>query len=132
MKHYVLFLMLSFITTLSFPFQSFAQDYTEDEEGDEIVIINQDLHGNGSGRDYLPVPIQARLFHSACYIIVKFYTNLGEVNVSFTNLTTGSISTTQVNSCIGEVIIPVTLGSGYYRIDFITPEGPSYFGYFTN
>ena len=101
MKHFVLSLMLVVMTLLVFPFHSFAQDIPEDEEGDEIVIINQNQSGDGPARDILPVPINATLFRLSCCIEVEFLSNIGEVTITLTNLTTGTVSSTVANSGFG-------------------------------
>lgn len=130
MKHFVLAPMLVVMTLLAFPFHAFAQDIPEDEEGEEIVIIiNQDLSGNGTGRDILPVPINAMLFRLAGCIEVGFLSNIGEVTISLTNLTTGYVSSTVVNSEFGSIIIPFTNCPGIWRMGFLTGDGCAYEGY---
>ena len=129
MKHFVLSLMLVVMTLLVFPFHSFAQDIPEDEDGDEIVIINQNQSGDGPARDILPVPINATLFRLSCCIEVEFLSNLGEVTITLTNLTTGTVSSTVANSGSGSVIIPFLYTSGLWQIAIIT-DNSTYFGFF--
>lgn len=129
MKHFVLSLMLVVMTLLVFPFHSFAQDIPEDEDGDEIVIINQNQSGDGPARDILPVPINATLFRLSCCIEVEFLSNLGEVTITLTNLTTGTVSTTVANTGSGSVIIPFLYTSGLWQIAIIT-DNSTYFGFF--
>lgn len=129
MKHFVLSLMLVVMTLLVFPFHSFAQDIPEDEDGDEIVIINQNQSGDGPARDILPVPINATLFRLSCCIEVEFLSNLGEVTITLTNLTTGTVSSTVANSGSGSVIIPFLYTSGLWQIVIIA-DNSTYFGFF--
>ena len=131
MRHFVLSLMLVVMTLLVFPFHSFAQDIPEDEEGDEIVIINQNQSGNGPARDILPVPINATLFRLSCCIEVEFLSNLGEVTIQLTNLSNNASVNTAVDSNCGSCIIPITNGSGLYQIVFITADGAQFYGYFS-
>lgn len=130
MKHFVLSLILIVTSQLVLPYQSFAQDIPEDEEGDEIVIINEDLFGNGPARDILPVPINATLFRLACCIEVEFFSNIGEVTIQLTNLSNSASVNMVIDSNIGSCIIPVTSGTGIYRIEFITMEGTQFYGLF--
>lgn len=131
MKHFVLSLILIVTSQLVLPYQSFAQDIPEDEEGDEIVIINEDLFGNGPARDILPVPINATLFRLACCIEIEFFSNIGEVTITLTNLTTGYVSSTVADSGYGSVMIPFISSSGLWRITFQSGGGgPSYLGTF--
>lgn len=117
------------MTLLVFPFHSFAQDIPEDEDGDEIVIINQNQSGDGPARDILPVPINATLFRLSCCIEVEFLSNLGEVTITLTNLTTGTVSSTVANSGSGSVIIPFLYTSGLWQIVIIA-DNSTYFGFF--
>ena len=127
MKQLILTLTLTLACLLTFPSQSFAQDIPEDEVGDEIVIINQDLIGNGPARDI--VPISATLFRLSGYVEVGFLSYLGVVTITLNNLTTGGTATMQINSTFGEAVIPVSLGAGNYRIDFCSSYS-NYYGYF--
>lgn len=61
-KQLILTLTLTFACLLAFPFQSYAQIIPEDEVGDEIIIINEDLFVNGPARDVVSIPISATLF----------------------------------------------------------------------
>lgn len=131
MKHFVLSLILIVTSQLVLPYQSFAQDIPEDEEGDEIVIINEDLFGNGPARDILPAPISATLFRLACCIEVEFFSNIGEVTIQLTNLSNSTSVNTAIDFSCGSCLIPITNGSGLYRIDFITAGGLQFCGYFT-
>ncbi len=129
MKHLILSLSLVFMSLISIPVQSYAQVILDDDEGDEIVIINEDLFGNGPARDLAPVPVCALLFRLSSCIGVEFLNNMGIVTITLSNQTTGGTSTMQINSSFGEAVIPVSLGSGNYRIDFCSSCG-NYYGYF--
>ena len=129
MKKFTLSLMLAFAALLAFPIYSYAQVIPDDEE--EIVIINQDQNGNGLGRNLLSVPIEATYFCTLSYVDVVFLDNIGIVTITLTNLTTGGTAVTQTDSGFGGCLVPVTLGSGFYRISFVVQDGASYEGYFT-
>ena len=129
MKQFTLSLMLAFAALLAFPIYSYAQVIPDDEE--EIVIINQDQNGNGLGRNLLSVPIEATYFCTLSYVDVVFLDNIGIVTITLTNLTTGGAAVTQTDSGFGGCLVPVTLGSGFYRISFVAQDGASYEGYFT-
>lgn len=121
--------MLTITAMLVFSFHSFAQDIPVEEEGEAIVIINQSLNGNGPGRDVVSVPIVATLFRTIHCIEVVFLYNIGEVTITMSNLTTGSLSTTLVDSQNGSIIIPISSVSGFLQITFQTEDSSSYVGY---
>lgn len=131
MKHFVLSLMLVVMTLLVFPFHSFAQDIPEDEEGDEIVIINQNQSGDGPARDILPVPINATLFRLSSCIEVEFLSNIGDVTIMLSNLMTGDYSITIFDSQEDTVILPFPNSSGLWQIGFRISDGSFYIGYFS-
>lgn len=128
MKKSLLSLMLAISAILVFPFQSYAQDNLDDD-GEEIVIGDETVNGNGHGRTL--VPVRAMLFRTFGCIEVEFFSNIGEVTISLTNFTTGSFSTIVVDSQIGSVVVPFAPSSGLWQISFhLEGGGTSYSGTF--
>ena len=130
MKHLFLSVFLASAFLFSFSFTATAQ-IIPDDEGEVIIInIGNPDQQDGLGRSFGTIPLTATLYRTLSYIEVAFLNNIGEVTTTMTNETTGSHITTQVNSSFGEAVIPVSLGSGSYRIDFYSSDG-AYFGFFT-
>lgn len=127
MKKYFLSLMLVFTAMFVFPFHSFAQNIPDEEQGTE-VRIEEYTSENGAGRSI--VPLSVTLFQSMSCIEVVFLSNIGEVTIQLTNLSNNASVNTAIDSNCGSCIIPITNGSGLYRIDFITADGAQFCGYF--
>ncbi len=121
MKKIVLSLTLVLTAMLAFPVLSYAQDISDDD-GEPIIVIDQSLNGNGPGRDFVSVPIMATLYRSLLCISIEFTRDIGEVTISLNNLTTGSFTSTVVNSQNGFAIIPLPASPGLWQITF-QPEG---------
>lgn len=127
MKKYVLSLMLVVTAMFVFPFHSYAQNIPDEEEGTE-VRIEEYTSENGAGRSI--VPLTVTLYQSLSCIEVAFLSNIGEVTIQLTNLSINASVNTVIDSNFGSCIIPVTNGSGIYRIEFITMEGTQFYGLF--
>ena len=110
-----------------FPFHSFAQNIPDEEQGTE-VRIEEYTSENGAGRSI--VPLSVTLYQSMSCIEVVFLSNIGEVTIQLTNLSNNASVNTAIDSNCGSCIIPITNGSGLYRIDFITADGAQFCGYF--
>ena len=102
-----------------------------EKDGEVIVIvIDEFTNGNGQGRSLQMIPLSAWLYRTLSYVNIDFLDNLGVVIITLTNQSTGNSTTTQVNSNFGGALIPVSIGSGNYRIAFLT-QTTSYEGFFT-
>ena len=130
MKRLLLSLMLTISVVIFVPFQSFGQDIPDD--GEEIEIdINTNSSDTGPRRTTSIVPLTAFYFQSLSCIGVVFNENIGDVTITLTNLTSGSLSSIVVDSQIGYVVVPFTPISGLWQISFYVMEsGPSYSGTF--
>ena len=130
MKRIVLYLLMVVPACLSFPSIAKAQN-VPDDEGEVITItIDENSLINGPKRTPLLVPITAVYFEMLSNVDVSFAYNIGDVTVTLTNLVSGSSVVTIVDSSAGNTVIPVTLGTGLYRIEFCTEDGVGYVGYF--
>ena len=131
MKQFIFTLALAFIGQLAFPCQSFAQDIPDDGEGEEIVIINQDLLENGPARGIMLTPITATLFRTTCCICVEFLDYIGEVTITLTNLSTPNQSSINVNSNLRMFDIPISDVPGIWQICIRTSSGNNYVGFYS-
>lgn len=101
--------------------------------GDDDDVIEIDVNYippfTGPKRSPAIVPISAVYYAEQSIIEVSFLNNIGEVDVTFTNLTLGSGSNFTIDSSFGSVYIPVNYTSGYFSVEFVTSTGDTYLGY---
>ena len=130
MKRFVLPLMLTVLSLIVFPIQSFGQDIPDD--GEEIEIdINNNSSDTGPRRSS-SLPMTAFFYQSISCIEVFFQYNIGFVTISLTNLTAGGYSTDiLVDSQSGSFIIPFVSVPGIWLISFLPEVGPGYSGLFS-
>ena len=128
MRKTILYLLMIVFISLSFSTTAQAQDIPE-EEGEEIVIVPDENNiGNGNIRSITYVPFYVTMYQS--FVVVDFLCYIGEVTIQLTNLSNSASVNMVINSNIGSCIIPVTSGTGIYRIEFITMEGTQFYGLF--
>ena len=131
--HNVLCPMKKFLLLLAplFALSFFVMPSFSQNDYDVIEIdINYTPPVVGPVRYPVLVPITATYYVSLSYIDVVFTDNIGDVTITLSNLTTGGYVSSQINSGFGGALVPVTLGSGNYRIDF-SSSGGNYYGTFT-
>ena len=130
MKKNFVYLLLAISFLLAIPQPTMAQNIPD--EGEEIVVdVTGNNSENGPGRILSPIPLTAIYYHSLSCLEIYFLYSIGDVTITLTNLTTGGAAVTQTDSGFGGCLVPVTLGSGFYRISFVAQDGASYEGYFT-
>ena len=112
-----------------FPLSAFAQN-NGDDEYEAIDLTFEQNNPDIGARTGNMLPIEAYFSSSLSAVFVNFLVCVGEVEIRLTNLTTGSMISTVVNSAIGSCFIPVTGGSGLYRLDFQDCDGAIVYGYF--
>ncbi len=130
MKKTVLFITMTVSVLLFGLPNTKALTLSDDVEVIEIDI-SYHLPENGPKRNPILIPINALYYVTFSYIDVSFTSNIGDVTITLTNQTTGGSTSMQSNSGFGGCLVPVTLGSGFYRISFVAQDGASYEGYFT-
>lgn len=130
MKRSLLLSLMSVSLFIIFPQKANAQNPPENEgEIIEITILETPPE-NGPKRSPDLIPFVVSYYATSSTVSVDFLQSLGDVTITLYNLTTGATAATQVNVGIGTINIPVTLGSGYYRISFVTEGGTTYEGFF--
>ena len=122
----ILSLLLFAACLAAVPVFSFA----DVEEGD-VIDIQYLPSGQSLHRSMVPIPLQAIFYPIRGIVTVEFAYDLGEVGVRMTNCTAGLSTTTNVDSMEGTVSLPVPFGCGLYLIEFLTPAGDTFYGYFT-
>ncbi|MBR4351736.1 MAG: DUF3244 domain-containing protein [Bacteroidales bacterium] len=128
MKHFFLHLLLPLLATLFvLPFPISAHSHQDDQQP---ILINVTLPGQSGNRGSLQIPFEAVLSTEALTITIVFQSEIGYLDVSITNLSTGSSTNTNINSAAGNIGLPVTGGSGLYYIELCATD-VIYYGYFT-
>lgn len=122
------FFLLFFVVFL---FQTNNYSFADGDQNGDVIDVTYVNPGQSLNRTQGFVPISVIYYSLNSYIAVLFLDNLGDVTITLYNLTTGATAATQVNAGIGTINIPVTLGSGYYRISFVTEGGTTYEGFFS-
>lgn len=99
-------------------------------DDDEIIEIDVNYNPPVTGPKRAPahIPITASYYVSSSIIEVIFLSNIGNVNIVLTNLSTGSMSTFNTSS-EGPLFIPISQIDGFYSIEFITSAGHTFIGY---
>ena len=100
------------------------------------IVIGTGGDGSGGGEGDDPnslgtVPISCEYIEDTPGLVFNFYSDLGNVSITITNLLTGEIVSRVVDTQLGIVNIPISGSAGYYYISIITPSGLYYHGQFT-
>lgn len=132
MKRITCFLFAA-LATLSLSFATTPMTDDDDQEEKIDIIYNGPGEGGGDnnmrGGIYVPISATYSSFHSL--ITVVFSENLGDIDIKVTNLITGAVSIVPVDSSAGSVYVPVTLGNGFYLLEFVSGGATLYYGYFS-
>ena len=131
MKPFSLSLLFA-LFALFVPTYVIAQDTGDDgEDGEEIIVIlDESTHGNGPARSFVSSPFCITLYLSLSLLAVDFTYQIGEGIITLTNLSTSCYSTAHYNSALGNTIVPITTGAGFYCISITAENGDVYIGYF--
>lgn len=132
MKRITIAFLFLFCLTSLFAFHSAPA--TSPSEGIPIIIGTGGDGSGGEGGDdpntFGAIPISCEYFEDIPCLVFNFYSDLGIVNITITNLTTCEIVSRVVDSQLGIVNIPISGNEGYYFISIVTPSGRSYQGQF--
>lgn len=124
MKKIVLFMsFLCLVATSSWS----AED---DHQFIPIAVLDNTVVTGQTHRAPIFIPIQAYydvFFTSVC---VQFLQNIGDVDVTITNLCTGDYVEYDVDSSIGWTMLPISGEAGTYRIVLLLSSGAGYEGQF--
>lgn len=80
-------------------------------------------------RDLIQVPIAC--FYSDGSLFFTFMEDLGELEISVTNLSTGAEIIDEIDSFCGNAVMEVPESSGEYQIEITTETGEAYYGEYT-
>lgn len=125
------FLLLAMFTAFSL---SFAFETRMDDDPEEAIPLQFNEHGEGGDgnniRGGVFIPVVATYNPSTTCVCIDFVYGMGVIDIKLINLSTGEYSLTPVDSSFGNSYIPILLGCGLYRIEFISGSSILYYGYF--
>lgn len=102
----------------------------DDHQFIPIAVLDNTVVTGQTHRAPIFIPIQAYydvFFTSVC---VQFLQNIGDVDVTITNLCTGDYVEYDVDSSIGWTMLPISGEAGTYRIVLLLSSGAGYEGQF--
>ena len=124
MKRFVLILCALF-------FVQFSNIIRAEEQRNILIVKKKDSEDvpKQRPRDLIQVPIAC--FYSNGSLFFTFMEDLGELEISVTNLNTGVEIIDEIDSFCGNALLEVPESSGEYQIEITTENGDSYYGEYT-
>ena len=124
MKKFVLILCALF-------FVQFSNIIRAEEQRNILIVKKKDSEDvpKQRPRDLIQVPISC--FYSEGTLFFTFMEDLGELEISVTNLDTGAEIFDEIDSFCGNALLEVPESSGEYQIEITTENGDSYYGEYT-
>ena len=124
MKRFVLILCALF-------FVQFSNIIRAEEQRNILIVKKKDSEDvpKQRPRDLIQVPIAC--FYSNGSLFFTFMEDLGELEISVTNLDTGAEIIDEIDSFGGSAVLEVSESSGEYQIEITTETGDSYYGEYT-
>ena len=119
-------LVLSFICLTAITSWS-AKD---DNQFIPIAVLDNTVVTGQTHRAPAFIPMQAYYDGFLTSVCVQFLQNIGDVEVTITNLSTGDYVNYNVGSSTGGVFLPISGVEGTYRIVFLLTSGVEYEGEF--
>lgn len=113
-----------FLLFFLLPFLSFAENKSETHE---IVIIKQDKKQQPRTPDF---GSDITAYYQDGVVYLQFSYDMGEVDVTVTNETTGEMWQQTEDSAFGSVAIATSATAGSYTVTIVTDDGVCYSGSF--
>lgn len=114
------------------PLSSFVLNADEQKNKQEIPL--HQTHDSGSGHDIrslIQLPIECHYFGIMNTIVTTVQSDLGDVVLTVTNCSTGSVWYDSFDSALEpQTILPISGDPGVYEITYITESGNVYEGTF--
>lgn len=111
-------------------FQGFIYNSFASSEDETIVIIPSNNSPNRRPHTKAKVPFEVSYCSETSSLSVLFLYDVGQVEISIMNVSSGSYYNYVINSNVGLTFLPINGDSGYYAITFNLPEGKQYVGEF--
>ena len=125
------FLMI--LVSVFLPLSLFAQNNDDNTDRAEIPlhIVNDGSQSNDN-RSLIQLPVECCYFCMMDSIVTTVFTDLGDVTLTVTNCSTGSVWYDSFDSALEpQTILPLSGEPGIYEIVYITESGGVYEGTFT-
>lgn len=119
--------LVLFISNSTSPCPEYSQSAIQ-QAPVEIPIEGDDNLG-GMPRQQTDVPIRA--FYLSGTVIISFFQDIGDVEISIDEESNGTILQTVVDSSILSTVLPLNMNSGMFSIYFTTASGAMYSGQFS-
>ena len=103
----------------------------DDNDNEEIIVLPDIQEGGSYTRAQAIIPITATFVRDQTLICLEILFPIENLSVRLTNLSTGQTISYPVGDAT-DFYIPVSLGTGPYRIDFLINNETYYYGYFNN
>ncbi|MBR5904897.1 MAG: hypothetical protein IKZ51_00395 [Bacteroidales bacterium] len=121
-------LILSFLVASLATLPLFSISHVQGEEEQIVILPANSFDAERPNRTN--VPIEAYYNCALSSIIVFFSENLGPVQTTITNITTGDIFEDTINAYGTPAIFPVLQSGCSYLLLFTLPNGDAYYGEF--
>lgn len=121
-------LILSFLVASLATLPLFSISHVQREEEQIVILPANSFDAERPNRTN--VPIEAYYNSALSSIIVFFSENLGPVQTTITNITTGDIFEDTINAYGTPAIFPVLESGCSYMLLFTLPNGDAYYGEF--
>lgn len=102
----------------------------DDHQFIPIAVLDNTIVTGQTHRAPAFIPIRAYYAGSFTSVCVQFLQNIGDVDVTITNLSTGDYVDYDVDSSTGGTLLPISGEVGSYRIVFLLASGAGYEGEF--
>lgn len=100
-----------------------------DEE--PILIIPAEQSSKHRPHSKAFVPFVANYNVGLASVLVRFIRDVGEVEISIQNLSSGEYNDYTINSKVGSIVLPISGDSGDYVITFTLQNGKQFIGEFS-
>lgn len=100
----------------------------KDEEPIVIIPAEQSFQHRPHSKAF--VPFEANYNAGLASVQVYFIKDVGEVEITIQNLSSGEYDDYTINSKVGSIVLPISRDSGDYVIKFALQNGKQYIGEF--
>lgn len=126
------FLLKAIFLILLLPLtQVYSGNVYEPNNEEPIVIIPVEQSFKHRPHSKAFVPFEANYNKGLASVLVRFIKDVGEVEISIHDLSSGEYNDYTINSKIGSIVLPISGDSGDYVITFTLQNGKQYIGEFS-
>ena len=108
--------------------RGYSGNVYEPNNEEPIVIIPVEQSFNHRPHSKAFVPFEANYNAGLASVFVRFIKDVGEVEISIQNLSSGEYNDYTINSKIGSIVLPISGNTGDYVITFTLQNGKQFIG----